>query len=136
MVIKQLEGSFLAGFRGYPLRFADLRDATPNARGSTHGHFRRFLYFWVEKADSERDRNLEEVMADLPSKIPAIERLQWGVDPSKEHFKDSELWGVLFTFEDAAARDACLAHPAYKEFEELTKSPFVIEYIATDDWSF
>jgi hypothetical protein len=95
------------------------------------------LFFRDGKVGSERAQKLEKVMADLPSKISAIDRLQWGIEAEgRRQYDEKAIWGVLFTFEDAAARDACLATPEYKAFEEQVEAYLSIEYIATDDWSF
>jgi hypothetical protein len=39
----------------------------------------------------------------------------------------SELGGLL-TFENVAARDDCLAQPAFKEFDALCKNASIYEY--------
>ena len=125
------------GFHAVTVHITNVHDATPSARGSTRGHLRRIMLFPVGRGDVERASRLEEVMAELPSKIPAIERLQWGTEAESEATKrrSTVRWCVLLTFADEAGRDACLADPAYKEFEEMYDRLSLSEYIATDSWS-
>lgn len=121
-----------------------VHDATPHARTATRGHLRRVVRFdlvkkWKNSAGTkpEEIQNVEAAMSALPSKIPAIERLQWGTetffDPTGA-LPTSPDHCLLLTFKDAAARDACLADPAYKEFDKLLKQhvpqPIVWEYVA------
>lgn len=144
VLTRQLSGSFPNGFEARPMVFANLRDATTGGGGSARGQLRRLLHFNIQGDVSDKAEKLAATLMELPSKISAIERLQWGIDPYRGRGiggKEAEGWGVLFTFEDATARDACVSDPAYKEFERLVLggrrgSPSVIEYIADDDWSF
>jgi hypothetical protein len=79
----------------------------------------------------------------LPKQIPAIKRLEWGthiiidprvpkpVDPA---YRDG-LYCILFTFDDDRARDACLSHPAYKEFESV-KEQFTSKQNPNVQWEY
>ena len=126
------------GYRFMPREFV-VHDATPHARTATRGHLRRVVLFQLikEEPNPEEVRTVEDAMSALPSKIPAIERLQWGTEtffsPSKD-FPTIPDHCLLLTFKDSSARDACLADPAYKELEKLLKQhvrePFEWEYVA------
>ena len=136
-VLDFLHAGHEGGYVGDHTHVTDIHDETPDAWGSTRGHLRRLMSTLVEIEDSERIQKLEAALNELPSKIPAIERLQWGVKGRHKHSdKNIDRWYVLFTFEDAAARDAFLADPAYKEFEKLLDRRDATEYISTDSWSF
>lgn len=115
------------------------QDATPRSRTATRGHLRRAVRFTLKQKDitTEETRKVEDAIVALPSKVPTIERLEWGRvthDP-----KNPSGHCLLFTFKDAAARDACFAHPAYEEFQRTLKEhcdprePFMeLEYVARD----
>jgi hypothetical protein len=117
-------------------------DATPHVRTTTHGHLRRAVGFWL-KANATRDerQKLEDVIAALPKRIPAIERLEWGTGIAYNPGNPKPVapapfdgcYCVLFTFDSTDARDACLSHPAYKEFQtvlEEHRRQFTWEYVA------
>jgi len=132
---EMLGDAFNEGFIIRPAVLPNLRDATPDARGSTDGHLRRFKYFGVDKADSGKAEKIEEILRKLPSKITAIERLQWGIMLNDESVSFQQ-WGVLFTFDGTSARDACLSNPEYKKLDELAGNGWAMEWVASDDWSF
>lgn len=100
------------------LNIPNVPDATPNARGSTRGQLRRIELFRVDEGGSEKARRLEEVLAGSPSKVTAIEHLQWGTAFESGPASKTLRGYVLLTFADEATRDACLADMAYKEYEE------------------
>jgi hypothetical protein len=129
------EGVFEEGYRVRTMQIDNVRDATPGVRGSSRGHLRRILKFPFDVSDVESKRELEHVMLELPSKVPSVERLQWGFEVHKE-LKGNSTCCVVLTFEDPAARDVCLADPDFTEFEKMYDDEGIYEYIATDDWSF
>ncbi|NQT17598.1 MAG: Dabb family protein [Planctomycetes bacterium] len=129
-----------------------LHDATPHVRTNTDGRLRRSVLV-VLKSETPREemQKLEDAIAALPEKIPAIEKLEWGVrmsyDPTKPKPIDpayrSGTYRLFFTFDSTRARDACLADPAYQEFQSAleqhvghqSEGEFVahVEYIARAD---
>jgi hypothetical protein len=129
-----------------------LHDATPHVRTTTHGHLRRLLFVRLKSETTlEEMQKFEDAIAALPNEIPAIERLEWGArtgyDPTKPKPIDPAYrngnYCLLFTFDSTRARDACLADPAYKEFQSVLQQyvghqfeqEFVahVEYIARPD---
>ena len=55
------------------------------------------------------------IMEDLPRKIPGILGLTWGVNTSTEGLSEGFTHSFVMLFENAAARDAYLPHPAHQE---------------------
>ncbi len=55
------------------------------------------------------------IMEDLPRKIPGILNLSWGVNTSTEGLSEGFTHSFVMLFENAAARDAYLPHPAHQE---------------------
>ena len=89
----------------------------------------------------QETQKVEHGMSALPSKIPEIERLQWGSETGRlrptDQFDPASRNGrycLLLTFKNASTRDICLAHPAYKEFQGVlgqyaSDEPFQFEYV-------
>jgi hypothetical protein len=89
-----------------------------------------------EKVTPDKIREIEEAWRALPSKIPLIERLEWGVDIGPQNYP-----GVprrrcfLLTFKDADARDALWQHAAYKELGHISSGHgghLEVEYVAQE----
>ncbi len=132
-----------------------IHDATPHVRTSTHGMLRRVVQVHFNPDTTrEQMQEFEDKIVALPDQISEITRLEWGAstgydpaDPAPQaidpNFRNGS-YCVLFTFARVRARDACLAHPAYAEFQRMakdysTRTPsayeFVsrVEYIADSD---
>ncbi len=130
-----------------------LHDATPHVRTSTHGMLRRVVRTHFEPDTTrEQMQEFEDKIAALPGQISEVTRLEWGAStgynpadpqPIDPNFRNGS-YCVIFTFASVRARDACLAHPAYAEFQRMakeysTRTPsayeFVsrVEYIADSD---
>ncbi len=110
-----------------------MHDATPHVRTTTHGRLQRLVYFSRSPDTApEKISELEEVVNALPGKISDITKLAWGRECDKYHRprpEDSNIpirkidrYLLLATFENEKARDACLAHSAYQEFEDFVKA--------------
>ena len=86
-----------------------------------------------EGTDPEDIRQVEQAFAALPAKIPGIIGFEAGCNVSVEdkHKGFTHLW--LLTFENEAARDFYLPHPAHHEFSRLLsqfrEDVFVFDYI-------
>ncbi len=53
-------------------------------------------------------------MEDLPKQIPGILNLTWGANTSSEGLSEGFTHSFVMLFENAAARDAYLPHPAHQ----------------------
>jgi hypothetical protein len=103
-----------------------LHDATPHVRSSTDGRLRRVLGArFTPNATREEMQQFENAITALPQEISAIERLEWGTEieyrsgkPIDPAYRNGN-YILLFTFAGTRQRDACLAHPAYKEFQSV-----------------
>lgn len=62
-----------------------------------------------------------ESFAALEARIPCIRSLEWGLDESPEGLAQGYTHAFLLGFDDAAARDAYLPHPAHAAFVEQLK---------------
>jgi hypothetical protein len=103
-------------------------DATPHVRTAIRGRLRRVvLVEFKPNTPREEMRKFEDAIAALPKEIPAIERLEWGAQincdrgypkPIDPAYRNGE-YCLLFTFKSSRERDACLSHPAYKEFQTM-----------------
>ncbi len=105
-----------------------LHDATPHVQSTTDGHVRRILKArFTPNATREEMQTFEDAITALPKEIPAIQRLEWGAETNYRPDKPKPIdpafrngsYVLLFTFASTRKRDACLAHPAYKEFQGL-----------------
>jgi hypothetical protein len=94
------------------------------------GHLRHVLLWSCKKSYALEEltpgkiKEIEGAFRALPSKIPWIERFEWGTDilPSRDrdpgpHPKRC----FLLTFKDTQARDAFRLHPAYVEAEKIAQ---------------
>ena len=54
------------------------------------------------------------IMEDLPRQIPGILGLTWGANTSTEGLSEGFTHSFVMLFENAAARDAYLPHPAHQ----------------------
>jgi hypothetical protein len=97
-----------------------------------------YNYAYIDTLPPDVIRKLEDAFFALPSKIPAIERLEWGpnVGPWPDATRCTHCF--LLTFRDAKAHEEFLSHPAYHELlkllEPYTRSSPVIEvaYVAQE----
>ena len=65
-----------------------------------------------ESTPDQWDR-LREVVLDLPTHIAGIRSVTWGPNVSPEGIGQGYEHGFVMVFEDAAAHDAYLPHPAH-----------------------
>jgi Stress responsive A/B Barrel Domain len=89
----------------------------------------RHVVVFKFKADAASSK-IEEITAALSAlqgAIPGIVSFEHGVNNSPEGKNLGFTHAFLITFEDAAARDAYLPHPAHKAFGSLLRSLDVLE---------
>lgn len=112
------------GYRVRALECKDIHDLTPHVRTSSHGRLRRVMLHTYKPGEPESNRNFDDALAALPSKVPEIERLQWAIQPPPNNMRC-----IVMTFKDPTARDTALGNKAYKEFQELRPTKAIYEYI-------
>lgn len=113
-----------------------LHDATPDRQSTTDGRLRQVIGVrFKPETGREEMKQFEDAITALPQEISAIERLEWGTEIDHRRGKPKPVdpeyrngsYVVLFTFAGTRQRDACLAHPAYKEFLSLAAKYNVIQ---------
>jgi hypothetical protein len=81
-------------------------------------------------------RAIERAFVALPGKIPAIADFEWGTDVSVENIAQGFTHCFVVTFQDAAARDAYLPHPAHVAFGAILRPcldrVLVVDYVARE----
>lgn len=98
-------------------------------------HIVAFKY--SEDATNEEIQRVTDAFRALQDKIPGIVSFEHGVNNSPEGKNKGFTHVYQLTFEDAAARNAYLPHPAHKEFGALLgelgilEDVFVIDYAPT-----
>ncbi|HEX5177293.1 MAG TPA: Dabb family protein [Chthoniobacteraceae bacterium] len=80
------------------------------------------------KADIEK---VTKEFAALKTRIPGIEKLEWGTNSSSEGLDKGFTHCWIVSFKDGAARDAYLVHPEHKKFVGLLK-PVLEEALVVD----
>ncbi|MFT7562103.1 MAG: hypothetical protein ACI93R_004037 [Flavobacteriales bacterium] len=68
---------------------------------------------------------------DIPSKIPGISSVEWGVNDSPEGKNSGFTHSVLMTFENEAIRSEYLDHPEHVALKNIFR-PFVDKIIVFD----
>lgn len=96
---------------------------------------RHVVMFGFKDGTPEADiREVEKGFAALASKIDGIKAFEWGTDVSAENKNQGLTHCFLVTFQDLAARDAYLPHPAHQEFVQLVRR-HVDKSLVLDYWS-
>jgi lysophospholipase L1-like esterase len=72
--------------------------------------------------------------AALKGKIQEVEDFEWGTDVSVENLAAGFTHCFFVTFQDSAARDAYLPHPAHQEFVKLV-GPRIDKVLVVDYWA-
>lgn len=99
---------------------------------SHEGQLRHVVLFdFQEAATPEQISAVEDAFRALPSQVPEILDFEWGTDVSTENLSDGFTHCFLVTFDDAAARDAYLPHPAHQAFVELI-GPVIEKVLVVD----
>ena len=102
---------------------------------SAHLHHVVLLAF---RDDAPRDeiRGVEAAFAAPRDQVPGIIGLEWGTNESPEGLAQGFSHCFLVTFEDAAARDVYLPHPAHVAFGRLLRPSLdrvlVVDYFVRD----
>lgn len=96
----------------------------------------RHLVFFKFKEDAPEEgiKRVEEAFAALPSKIDAIESLEWGTNNSPESHDDGFTHCFTVTFATDAARSEYLPHPDHKAFVTVLR-PVLDKVRVVDFWA-
>lgn len=92
------------------------------------------IFKYKPGATDEQIATVTKALGDLKNKIPGIVAFEHGVNNSPENKNQGFTHVYMFTFEDAAARDAYLPHPEHKKFGALLgklgimDDVFVVDY--------
>lgn len=86
------------------------------------------------EATPERRADLAAAFAALPTQIPQVRSLEWGLNASPEQLDKGFTHCFTLTFDNEAARDAYLPHPAHQAFVSALKpwlaDVLVVDYVA------
>ncbi|MBN9689633.1 MAG: Dabb family protein [Verrucomicrobia bacterium] len=89
-----------------------------------------------DTASKEQVKEIEEAFRALKTKIPQIEKLQWGLNNSPEGLNKGFTHCWILTFSSEADREAYLKHPDHVAFGKLLRpvlgDVFVIDFWAKD----
>lgn len=105
--------------------------STKPARSGKLNHVVSFKF--KDSATKEQIREVEEAFRALKTKIPQIQKLQWGMNNSPEGLNKGFTHCWVLTFVSDADRDAYLVHPDHKEFGKLLK-PVLGDVFVIDFW--
>ena len=96
--------------------------------------FNRPIYVAILGSDSAGLAKVATEFGEKVKKIPGIVDLEWGTNVSPEGLDQGFTHCFLVTFEDVAARDAYLPHPAHVAFGALLQPHLervlVVDYAA------
>ena len=86
------------------------------------------------EAPAEGVAAIERAFLALRGQIDGVREIEWGTDVSPEGLAKGYTHAFMLSFDDAAARDAYLPHPAHQAFVVLLKplldDVLVIDYFA------
>lgn len=89
-----------------------------------------------DDAPDDRIRAVEAAFAAMEHKIPGIIDFEWGTNASPEVLDQGFTHCYLVTFDDAAAQDAYLPHPAHVASGMLLQPRLarvlVVDYVTRD----
>jgi len=92
------------------------------------------VFFKFKDGAAEADlKAVEAGFKELPSKIDAIKRFEWGTNNSPESHDDDFTHAFLVTFENAEGRETYLPHPDHLALVEVLKP--VVDKVRVLDFS-
>ncbi|MBX3733682.1 MAG: Dabb family protein [Verrucomicrobiae bacterium] len=105
------------------------------ARTNRSGRLNHVVAFkFKDAASKEQVREVEEAFRSLKTRIPQIQKLQWGPNNSPEGLNKGFTHCWVLTFATEADRDAYLVHPDHQEFGRLVK-PVLGDVFVIDFWA-
>jgi Stress responsive A/B Barrel Domain len=120
-----------------PLIAKDNPKPAATEKSARKGKLQHVVSFkFKDSATKEQVREIEEAFRTLKTKIPQIDKLQWGLNNSPEGLNKGFTHCWILTFGSEADRDAYLKHPDHVEFGKLLRpvlgDVFVIDFWAKD----
>lgn len=96
----------------------------------------RHVVLFKFKPETSEDTldTIKEAFLDLPSKIPGIRDMEWGLNNSHEGLNKELTHCFMLTFTSEADRDAYLPHPDHVAFTELA-GPHIEDVLVVDYWT-
>lgn len=96
----------------------------------------RHVVLFKFKAETSGDTldAIREAFLTLPSKIPGIHDMEWGLNNSPEGLNKELTHCFMLTFTSEADRDAYLPHPDHVAFTELA-GPHIEDVLVVDYWT-
>lgn len=89
------------------------------------------LLKFTEQATEARRLGLAEAFAGLAGAVPQVRALEWGRNASPEGLDKGFTHCFVVSFDDEAARDAYLPHPAHQAFVAELK-PWMADVLVVD----
>ena len=120
-----------------PLIAKDTPKPATTEKSARKGKLQHVVSFkFKDSASKEQVKEIEEAFRALKTKIPQIEKLQWGLNNSPEGLNKGFTHCWILTFGSEADRDAYLKHPDHVAFGKLLRpvlgDVFVIDFWAKD----
>jgi hypothetical protein len=85
-------------------------------------------------ATPEQISKVTDAFRELKTKIPGIEKFEWGTNVSPEKHDKGFTHGFILTFKTEQARDIYLGHPEHKAFGKLL-GPILDDVFVLDYWA-
>ena len=100
------------------------------------GHvLRHVVSFKYKETASEADiKKVTDAFVELKTKIPTIQKLEWGVNNSKEGHNKGCTHAFILTFKSEKDRDDYIVHPAHKAFGGVV-GPVLADVFVIDFWA-
>lgn len=100
-----------------------------------HRELRHVVLFSFKPGSSAADiKKVEDAFRALPSKIPEIKGLEWGLNNSPEGLNQGFTHCFFLTFDSEKGREIYLPHPAHKAFGAVLK-PHLEKVLVVDYWA-
>lgn len=120
-----------------PLIAKDAPKTAATEKSARKGKLQHVVSFkFKDTASKDQIKEIEEAFRALKTKIPQIEKLQWGLNNSPEGLNKGFTHCWILTFGSEADRDAYLKHPDHVAFGKLLRpvlgDVFVIDFWAKD----
>lgn len=118
-----------------PVNAKDDSKAAPAEKASRKTKLQHVVSFkFKDSATQDQIREVESAFRALKTKIPQIEKLQWGTNNSPEGLNKGFTHCWILTFASEADRDAYLKHPDHVAFGKLLR-PVLGDVFVVDFWN-
>ncbi len=104
------------------------------AKKKTAGKLRHVVSFkFKDGTKPEEIRKIVDAFAALKTKIPQVDKFEWGQNVSPEKHDRGHTHVFILTFRSEKDRDGYIAHPDHKAFGALL-GPILAEAFVVDFW--